>query len=289
MEHTTAAGTSREELPLDEDDIEAAISDSFDVDWTARDGAKAVMRLLADAARKGAEAALARRGQEPVAWRHEIVEPDGTVNSLLSNSSDNPFSHWLEKHRDECTYTVTPLYAHPAPPRDMEAAVEAGGKAVVAEWQTMIGEMRPHMGASETARAFVSPGNYRLVRAALLAAAPLMPVAEGIDTRKPNICDCELGHNGMGIMGRECDCPAGNPTVHSVSDVDIVEAIASLELAVEWLEIDMVAEERGVVDRIQSARDRLDQIAARLGQTQEGDRTGYVTVDPSEGEQKEPR
>ena len=26
-----------------------------------------------------------------------------------------------------------------------------------------------------------------------------------------NICDCELAHNGMGMMGRECDCPAGYP------------------------------------------------------------------------------
>lgn len=22
------------------------------------------------------------------------------------------------------------------------------------------------------------------------------------------VCDCELGHNGLGLSGRECDCPA---------------------------------------------------------------------------------
>jgi hypothetical protein len=26
---------------------------------------------------------------------------------------------------------------------------------------------------------------------------------------KPSICDCELSHNGLGMVGRECDCPAG--------------------------------------------------------------------------------
>ena len=28
-------------------------------------------------------------------------------------------------------------------------------------------------------------------------------------SRQTNMCDCERGHNGLGIMGRECDCPAG--------------------------------------------------------------------------------
>lgn len=26
-----------------------------------------------------------------------------------------------------------------------------------------------------------------------------------------SLCDCELGHNGLGMAIRECDCPAGNP------------------------------------------------------------------------------
>ena len=28
-------------------------------------------------------------------------------------------------------------------------------------------------------------------------------------SRQPNMCDCERGHNGLGVMGRECDCTAG--------------------------------------------------------------------------------
>jgi len=27
--------------------------------------------------------------------------------------------------------------------------------------------------------------------------------------RPKNLCDCELSHNGLGMVGRECDCPAG--------------------------------------------------------------------------------
>jgi len=26
---------------------------------------------------------------------------------------------------------------------------------------------------------------------------------------KAKLCDCERGHNGIGMAGRECDCPAG--------------------------------------------------------------------------------
>ena len=30
------------------------------------------------------------------------------------------------------------------------------------------------------------------------------------DSKTTNLCDCVLSHNGLGIVGRECDCPAGN-------------------------------------------------------------------------------
>ena len=36
-----------------------------------------------------------------------------------------------------------------------------------------------------------------------------------------NICDCERSHNGLGIAGRECDCPAG-------MDPDLREALETL-------------------------------------------------------------
>ena len=48
---------------------------------------------------------------KPVAYRHSIVEPDGQEQICFSVSPDNPWSHWVAKHRDKCTYTVMPLYA----------------------------------------------------------------------------------------------------------------------------------------------------------------------------------
>ena len=29
------------------------------------------------------------------------------------------------------------------------------------------------------------------------------------DPKTTDLCDCELSHNGFGMAGRECDCPAG--------------------------------------------------------------------------------
>lgn len=46
----------------------------------------------------------------------------------------------------------------------------SASEAVVAEWQKMVSEMSPHMSPGDAARSFVSPGNYRLLRAALTAA-----------------------------------------------------------------------------------------------------------------------
>ena len=31
------------------------------------------------------------------------------------------------------------------------------------------------------------------------------------ETTSASLCDCELSHNGLGLVGRECDCLAGNP------------------------------------------------------------------------------
>jgi hypothetical protein len=67
-----------------------------------------------------AKAALAEPAWVPVAWAHEIKEPDRSTLRLLSYSPTNPWSHWLESHREKCTYTVTPLYAAaPSPPTEI--------------------------------------------------------------------------------------------------------------------------------------------------------------------------
>lgn len=48
---------------------------------------------------------------QPVAWRHEIKEPDHDWTTMFSGSSDNPWSHWVATYKAGCEYRVTPLYA----------------------------------------------------------------------------------------------------------------------------------------------------------------------------------
>lgn len=49
-------------------------------------------------------------GQVPVAWLHKIKEPDMEAMQVFSWSDANPWSHWLSKHMEECSYSVTPLF-----------------------------------------------------------------------------------------------------------------------------------------------------------------------------------
>lgn len=65
--------------------------------------ARVVIALLGPALRNE------QRG-EPVAWIHEISEPAKGTSQLLSFSPDNPWSHWVESHREQCSYNCTPLY-----------------------------------------------------------------------------------------------------------------------------------------------------------------------------------
>lgn len=61
------------------------------------------------------QALLAAPQAEPTAWLHEITEPNRDTSVMLSLSADNPWSHWVEAHRDRCKYKVTPLYADKGP------------------------------------------------------------------------------------------------------------------------------------------------------------------------------
>jgi hypothetical protein len=59
--------------------------------------------------------------EQPIAYLHRIVEPDvgqagGLDHTLFTYSPENPWSHWVAKHREKCTWTCTPLYSTaPAP------------------------------------------------------------------------------------------------------------------------------------------------------------------------------
>lgn len=61
---------------------------------------------------------------EPVAWQHEITEPNRPAQVLLSRSSDNPWSTWTEDHLGECAYSATPLYASPPAAAPAEPVVK---------------------------------------------------------------------------------------------------------------------------------------------------------------------
>lgn len=50
----------------------------------------------------------------PVAWLHEVKEPDSDWRSMLSRHAEHPWSHWIERHKAECEFKSTPLYAAPA-------------------------------------------------------------------------------------------------------------------------------------------------------------------------------
>ena len=49
-----------------------------------------------------------------------------------------------------------------------------------------------------------------------------------------NICDCELAHNGLGLTGRECDCPAGAQSAEPVADEDAADVEAATSALAEY-------------------------------------------------------
>lgn len=47
-----------------------------------------------------------------------------------------------------------------------------------------------------------------------------------------NLCDCELSHNGLGIVGRECDCPASNKPQCDNANARLLDAAENLIIAI---------------------------------------------------------
>lgn len=75
--------------------------------------------------------------------------------------------------------------------------VEAAAESVVAEWKLMAIELMPHSTAGDIARAFVSPGNHRLIRAALNAAlaAAWRPIEDA--PHNVEVLVCGVGADGF--------------------------------------------------------------------------------------------
>lgn len=57
--------------------------------------------------------------QQPVAWRHKVVEPDGSEGVMFSRGKDCPWVHWKDAYKAGCVFTVQPLYTAPPVPRDV--------------------------------------------------------------------------------------------------------------------------------------------------------------------------
>jgi hypothetical protein len=98
----------------------------FLADWEKGDFSLSTLAALdaqaiVEAKEKWAErlASAPARG-EPVAYRHEMTEPDDkqAPRYLYSGSKNNPWSHWMEEHLGKCRYVCTPLYAAPSAVED---------------------------------------------------------------------------------------------------------------------------------------------------------------------------
>ena len=98
------------------------------------------------------------------------------------------------------------------PPAPSTAAGERDVSSVIARM-----ERSPATWAGMVAHAVIGGSEAQVINAildakhdiALLVAALATPPAQS-----KNLCDCERSHNGLGMMGRECDCPAGDPPKH---------------------------------------------------------------------------
>jgi hypothetical protein len=62
---------------------------------------------------------------KPVAWLHEVQEPDRQHPlSLFSRDDANPWSHWRADHKAKCVFKSTPLYAAPQDDTAMTALTD---------------------------------------------------------------------------------------------------------------------------------------------------------------------
>lgn len=143
-------------MQVDEKALEAAYEAGRDYVMDMDDRTKQMVRVCV-------RAYLSALGeQKPVAWRWK---QKGRTDADAWNYS---FGH---PQLSADLYVTESLYASPLPVRPItDEDVERAAKAVSDEWGKMVAEMSPHMSPGDVARSFVSPGNHRLIRAALDAA-----------------------------------------------------------------------------------------------------------------------
>lgn len=139
-------------MQVDEKALEAAYEAGRDYVMDMDDRTKQMIRVCV-------RAYLSALGeQKPVAWQGRDHQDD-RWNFLRKCPG---VGAWVE---------TRPLYASPLPVMPItDEDVKRAAKAVSDEWGKMVAEMSPHMSPGDIARSFVSPGNHRLIRAALEAA-----------------------------------------------------------------------------------------------------------------------
>jgi hypothetical protein len=154
---------------------------------------------------------------EPVAWLHVIQEPDTShPQTMYSGSPDNPWSHWLESHRDQCVYSCTPLYTalEPIPSSPVrvsegmdwkgQCALESRRRAMLAEALHEISAYPPqgtNMAGQAYGEAWALGEVQKLASAAIAALSPSLPVSETTEGERAKIIEeCARayvrGHDG---------------------------------------------------------------------------------------------
>lgn len=54
------------------------------------------------------------------------------------------------------------------------------------------------------------------------------------NTEPLDLCDCELSHNGMGMVGRECDCPIRYQRAAARAGTQALRMRIALKILREW-------------------------------------------------------
>lgn len=124
----------------------------------------------------------------PVAYLHEITEPDGNTTPMYSASKSNPWSHWTERHKERCKYKCTPLYSRPA----VETADSLPkARAALASLYQVVGSLAGELNVFDTpdVQAALDVGS-RWEQMSVEEIEALLPWPKAMDCRAPS------GHQG---------------------------------------------------------------------------------------------
>ena len=163
---------------------------------------------------------------------------------------------------------MTQEQSSPSGVEPSEAEVERAAKAVIAEWQVMSAELDGGR-LADIARGFVSPGNYRLIRAALRAAYAL----RSRDTQSEP-ADPERSRHKAGMNGPGSEAPDTRAALVEAREALATKAVAD---AIVDLAADKPTYPIASLVVITGAMGRVKRIIDRA-LSASGERDGYVLV-----------